>query len=64
MTESPQNVQLVTKMFRRYAGKIHMENSPSDPHFLVIIVIYGKINRSVESVSPIQILRTLPPGVN
>ena len=55
MTESTQNVQLVCEMLRRYARKIHMENSPSDPHFLDINFTCGKVERSVESTSPTTI---------
>ncbi|KAL9107913.1 MAG: hypothetical protein Q9227_007235 [Pyrenula ochraceoflavens] len=54
MTESTQNLQLVTEVFRRYTRKIMKKNTPKDPNFLKISIAGGRIEKFIESIFPSQ----------
>lgn len=52
MTQSTQNLHLVTKVFRRYARKIHQKNDPRDPNYLQISLQCGRIEQFIETLYP------------
>lgn len=43
MTESTQNLRVLSETFRRYTRRIHKKNTPKDPNFLKISIVCGKV---------------------
>ncbi|KAF2671779.1 ERG9, squalene synthase [Microthyrium microscopicum] len=54
MTQSTQNLKLVTEVFKKYTREIHKKSSPQDPHYLEISIACGKIEQFIEKLFPSQ----------
>ncbi|MBE3043369.1 hypothetical protein IMZ48_12525, partial [Candidatus Bathyarchaeota archaeon] len=52
MTQSTQNLHLVTNVFKRYARRIHQKNDPRDPNYLKISMQCGRIEQFIETLFP------------
>lgn len=52
MTQSTQNLHLVTQIFKQYARRIHQKNDPRDPNYLEISLQCGRIEQFVETLFP------------
>ncbi|KAJ5831973.1 hypothetical protein N7474_000284, partial [Penicillium riverlandense] len=54
MIQSTQNLNVLTRTFRRYTRAIHKKNTPEDPNFLQINIVCGKIEKRIETLFPTQ----------
>ena len=52
MTQSTQNLHMVTQVFKRYARRIHQKNDPRDPNYLKISMQCGRIEQFIETLFP------------
>ena len=54
MTESTQNLRVVSEVFRRYIQRIHKKNDPRDPHYLEISLQCSRVEQFIDTIFPPQ----------
>ncbi|PKS09915.1 hypothetical protein jhhlp_004538 [Lomentospora prolificans] len=54
MSESTQNLRVVSEVFRRYIQRIHAKNDPRDPNYVSISLQCGRIEQFLDTIFPPQ----------